>query len=127
MFCTRATAPSRLPHDIIVGIDINQRHAVANISLRGLDRPTLSRLRSNARRRGISVNRLIVETLQQQYSAGTRTFDDLDALAGTWTKAEADAFAAAIAPFEEIDPGLWAAEPQSAYRVKPAARRKARK
>jgi hypothetical protein len=100
---------------------------VPNISLRGLDRPTLSRLRSNARRRGISVNRLIVETLQQQYSAGTRTFDDLDALAGKWTKAEADAFAGAVAPFEEIDPGLWAAEPKSAYRVKSAGARKARK
>ena len=100
---------------------------MANISLRGLDGPTLSHIKSNARRRGISVNRLIVETLQQQYSAGTRAYDDLDALAGTWTKAEADAFAAAVAPFAEIDPSLWAAEPKSTYRAGPAARRKARK
>lgn len=98
-----------------------------NLSLRGLDRPTLSRLRSNARRRGISVNRLIVETLQQLYSDGARTFDDLDALAGTWTKAEADAFAAAVAPFAEVDPGLWVAEPKVAYRVKRAAKRRPRR
>lgn len=84
---------------------------IANLSLRGLDRSTLSRLKSNARHRGISVNRLIIETLQQHYSVGTRNFDDLDALAGTWTKAQADAFAAAVAPFGEIDPSLWAAEP----------------
>jgi len=99
---------------------------LANISLRGLDSPTLSRIKTNARRRGVSVNRLIVETLQQQYSVGTKTFDDLDALAGTWTKAEADAFAASVAPFAEIDASLWAAEPKGAYRVKRTAKRRPR-
>jgi hypothetical protein len=95
-----------------------------NISLRGLDSPTLSRIKSDARRRGVSVNRLIVETLQQQYSTGTGSFDDLDALAGAWTKAEGEAFAAAVAPFSEIEPALWTAEPRPAYRVKrPAGRR----
>ena len=100
---------------------------MANLSLRGLDRPTLSQLKSNARRRGISVNRLIIESLQQQYCVGTRTFDDLDTLAGTWTKAEANAFAASVAPFAEIDAGLWAAEPKPAYRVKRTAKRRPRK
>ena len=100
---------------------------MANLSLRGLDRPTLSRLKSNARRRGVSVNRLIVETLQQQYSAGAKTFDDLDALAGTWTKTEADAFAASVAPFGEIDAGLWAAEPKHASRVKRTTKRRPRR
>ena len=100
---------------------------MANLSLRGLDRPTLSRLKSNARRRGISVNRLIVETLRQQYAGTGQTFDDLDLLAGTWSKSEGAAFDAAVAPFAEIDPGLWAAEPSPAYRVRPAAGRKARK
>ena len=97
-----------------------------NLSLRGLDRSTLLRLKSSARRRGVSVNRLIVETLQQQYSAGTKTFDDLDALAGTWTKAETVAFAAAVAPFAEIDASLWAAEPKPAYRVKRITKRRPR-
>lgn len=90
---------------------------MANVSLRGLDILTLSRLKSNARRRGISVNRLILDTLKQQYSTGTRTFDDLDALAGAWAKTEADAFAAAVAPFAEIDPRVWAAEPDVNYGV----------
>jgi hypothetical protein len=100
---------------------------MANVSLRGLDSPTLTRIKSNARRRGISVNRLIVETLRQQYAGGGQTFDDLDRLAGTWTETEGAAFAAAIAPFAEIDHGLWAAEPKAAYRVRPAVGRKARK
>ena len=100
---------------------------MADISLRGLDSPTLARIKSNARRRGVSVNRLIVETLQQQYAAGATAFDDLDALAGAWTKAESDAFAAAIAPFAEIDTTLWAAESEAAYRVKRTSRRRPRK
>ena len=100
---------------------------MANLSLRGLDRPTLSQIKSNARRRGVSVNRLIVETLRQQYSTGTTSFDDLDALAGAWTKAEADAFATAIAPFAEIDATLWATEPRTAYRGKRTASRRPRR
>lgn len=94
-----------------------------NISLRGLDSPTLSRIKSRARRRGISVNRLIVETLQREYAAGDQAFDDLDALAGAWSKAEAAGFAAAVAPFAEIDPGLWVAQPKPVYRVKRGSRR----
>ena len=100
---------------------------MANISLRGLDSLTLSRLKSNARRRGISVNRLIVETLRQQHAGTGQTFDDLDKLAGTWSKTEDAAFAAAVAPFAELDPGLWAAEPEAGYRVKQKTGRKVRK
>ena len=113
--------------DSITLTAIRKSHTIANISLRGLDSPTLSRIKSNARRRGVSVNRLIVETLRQQYSGGGTAFDDLDALTGVWTRAEADAFAAAIAPFAEIDAALWAAEPKAAYRVKRASRRRLRK
>ncbi|MBI3372936.1 MAG: hypothetical protein HY017_14435 [Betaproteobacteria bacterium] len=91
---------------------------MSNISLRGLNDRTLLRLKSSARRRGISVNRLIVETLQRQYAAEELPFDDLDTLAGTWSRAEAAEFAAAIAPLGEIEPGLWAAQPNTAYRVK---------
>jgi hypothetical protein len=97
---------------------------MSNISLRGLDPSTLQRIKSNARRRGISVNRLILETLQQQYAGGDQAFDDLDALAGAWSRTEAEAFAAAIAPLGEIEPGLWTAEPGAAYRVKSAVKRK---
>ncbi len=95
-----------------------------NILLRGLDVATLSRLRADARRRGISVNRLIVETLQRERAGAKRKHNDLDALAGRWSKAEAEAFAAAVAPFSEIDPALWAAQPKAAYRVRRRARRR---
>ena len=97
---------------------------MANLSLRGLDAPTLARIKTNARRRKVSVNRLIVETLREHYSAGSRGFDDLDALAGAWTSAEAAAFETAVAPFAEIDASLWALPAKSAARVEPAARRR---
>ena len=89
-----------------------------NLSLRGLDASTLSRLKSTARRRRISVNRLIVDALRQQYGTTRQGYDDLDALAGKWSKAEAAAFDAATAPFAEIDAGLWAAEPRASYRAR---------
>lgn len=90
---------------------------MSNLSLRGLDQPTLARIKSSARRRKISVNRLIVETLRQQYAGTGEAFDDLDALAGTWSKADGAAFEAAVAPFSEVDARLWAAEPAAKYRV----------
>ena len=88
-----------------------------NLSLRDLDAATLSRIKSAARRQKRSVNRMIVETLQQHYAAGQRPPDGVDALAGTWSKAELAEFTAAIAPFGEIDKALWVAEPKAEYRV----------
>lgn len=91
---------------------------MANLSLRGLDEPTLNRIRFSARRRKVSVNRLIIDTLREQYAGGKLRDDGLRALAGSWTKKEADEFDAGVAPFERIDAALWAAEPSSRYRVK---------
>ena len=98
-----------------------------NLSLRGLDAATLARIRSVARRRRVSVNRVIVETLREQYAAREREFHDLDALKGAWSKAQADAFDAAIAPLAEVEPALWAAEPDAVYRVKATRGRRARR
>lgn len=100
---------------------------MADLSLRGLDAPTLSRIKSSARRRKLSVNRLIIETLRQQYGSGDQTFDDLDTLAGQWSKKEAAEFETAVATFSEIDAGLWAAQPRAACEVKPAVKRRPRK
>ncbi len=99
---------------------------MANISLRGLDPSTLSRIRTSARRRKLSVNRLIVETLHEHYAGGGREFDDLDDLAGAWSRAEAAVFEAAVAPFAEIDAGLWAQAGKPAVRARSARRRRGR-
>ena len=86
---------------------------MANINLRGLDASTLLRIRASARRRKLSVNRLIVETLQEHYAKGSQRFDDLDDLAGAWSRAEAAAFEAAVAPFGEIDASFGGAVRQT--------------
>ncbi|MCC6212206.1 MAG: hypothetical protein IT513_14315 [Burkholderiales bacterium] len=97
---------------------------MANLSLRGLDAGTLARIRSSARRLRVSVNRLIIDTLQRQYAQKSRPRDQLDELAGTWSRREADEFEAAIRPFSEIDPELWARQDSASYRVR--SRRKRR-
>lgn len=96
---------------------------MSNLSLRGVDAATLARIKSDARRRKVSVNRLIVETLQQQFRAGGAAYDDLNALAGKWSAAQAAAFDAAVAPFGEVDTAMWVAEPVATYRVTPIVKR----
>ena len=94
---------------------------MSNLSLRGVDASTLARIKSSARRRKVSVNRVIVETLQQQFRATGPVNDGFLALAGKWSAAQADEFDAAVAPFGEVDAGLWAAETAAPYRVTPTA------
>jgi hypothetical protein len=81
---------------------------MGSISVRGLSEQQLAALKEEASRRGISMNRLAVHRLTQQAEVpkpvGTAA---LEALAATWTKEEADAFSAAIAPLEQVDAELW--------------------
>jgi hypothetical protein len=79
------------------------------LTVRGCDQELLEALRSTSRRRGISVNRLIVETLKEVFvgDAGPRRYDDLADLAGTWSVAESAEFEAAVEPLRRIDSELW--------------------
>jgi hypothetical protein len=56
---------------------------MAALSVRDLSEAQLANLKREARRQGISVNRLVLQRL-----------------GGTWTREDADATAAAIAPLE---------------------------
>lgn len=85
---------------------------MANMSIRGLDEETLSRLKRRAEREATSLNSLVVRLLQED--AGTpgkarppQKFDDLDTLAGTWSDRQASAFERDTAAFSEVDPTLW--------------------
>jgi hypothetical protein len=82
------------------------------MSIRGLDEKVLARLKRRAEREGSSLNGLVVRLLQgeagaAQGSQALQRFDDLDALAGTWSAQQARAFARDTAPFSEVDPELW--------------------
>jgi len=82
--------------------------SMATITVRGLGADELAALKQEAEREGISMNRLALRRLLDQPPAATMTGPSaLDALAGTWSQQEADAFQAAIAPLEQVDPDLW--------------------
>ncbi len=85
---------------------------MADLSLRGLDEVTAKRLRSEAKRRGLSINSLVIQLIRE--GVGTKRpevsrapFSDLDRLAGTWSKDEAERFMKAVSDFEQIDRDLW--------------------
>jgi hypothetical protein len=84
---------------------------MANLSLRGLDEEMKECLRSEARRRNLSVNTLLLHLIRQGIGLagdGNRPkYHDLDDLAGTWSAADAEEFTAATAAFGEIDAELW--------------------
>jgi plasmid stability protein len=83
-----------------------------NINIRGLDDTVHQRLKAKARQKGISLNSLIVKYLRQDVGLDARdkkspTYNDLDELAGTWNKKDAQDFQKTISAFEEIDETLW--------------------
>ena len=81
---------------------------MAALSVRGLSEAQLASLKREARRQGISVNRLVLQRLDAAKPDSTvEENDPLLRLAGTWSHEEADAFAAAIAPLEQVDADLW--------------------
>ena len=81
------------------------------VTLRGLADGEADRLKSEARRRGLSLNALLLRLVREGAGLVARSrqgrHDDLDALAGTWSEEDAAAFAAAVADTEKIDAELW--------------------
>ena len=78
------------------------------ISIPNVDDATAARLRLEANRRGITVEELALELVQQgMENMEGPPYHDLDALAGTWSKEEAEVFLKAIAEFEQVDEKLW--------------------
>jgi hypothetical protein len=71
----------------------------------------LARLKEQAAQQGSSLNSLVLRLLQGPEKVTPnpllQKFDDLDALAGTWSTADAAQFAANTAAFTEVDAALW--------------------
>ena len=85
-----------------------------NLSVLGLGAAVLAELKGKANREGASVNagvpHLIDDGLgRHPPKPESRRYDDLDALAGTWSIEEAEEFSAATEAFEQIDEfsGSW--------------------
>ena len=79
-----------------------------SISIQDIDEMTVSWIRKEAQRRGLSIEAMTLELVRKGI-AGSQTapFHDLDELAGTWTQEQTEEFLNAIADFEQIDEKLW--------------------
>ncbi|MGQ0550640.1 MAG: hypothetical protein ACT4PY_13335 [Armatimonadota bacterium] len=85
-------------------------------TVRGIDTALARRLREEARRRGLSLNRTVLLLLRQATGLATPSeppparpelFSDLDHLAGSWTKQDADEFDRAVQGLRGVDEDMW--------------------
>jgi hypothetical protein len=85
------------------------------LALRGIEPELRSALEAEAARTGTSLNALILRILRESLglSKAAGLCHDLDALAGVWSREEADEFTEAIRCFEEIDRSLWEPDPDA--------------
>lgn len=85
---------------------------MSQLTLRGLDRRLLQRIRELAKAERISLNKAALRLLEKgagltQVRGDDRIGHSLDHLIGTWTAAEAKSFEESIKSCEQIDPELW--------------------
>ena len=82
------------------------------ITIQNLDDTTARWISQEAERRGVSLELLIVELIRKGINTDQETsplqgYDDLDSLAGTWSKEEEAEFIKVVADFEQVDEKLW--------------------
>ena len=79
------------------------------LTVRGFDDDLSDRLRQLAHREGISLNQAALRLMRRGAGLpdGRPIGNSLDHLAGSWTKAEAEAFNKELEVFETIDEELW--------------------
>lgn len=82
-----------------------------SITIRGIDAELDAAIKEQASRSRQSVNQWLVEALKKITGMAKepvfKKYNDLDGLAGTWSKQEAEAFLADIKIFEKIDKDIW--------------------
>jgi len=87
---------------------------MADLIIRSLDDGLAARLKVEARKRGLSLNKYMQQLLTQSMSgapdgtaAETGRRNDLRKLAGRWTARQARDFKVAVKPFAIVEPELW--------------------
>ena len=81
-----------------------------SITIDNLDGKILERLRCEAERRGVDLSVVLTELIERALGPVPNGSEglphhDLDALAGTWSDEEANAFLAAVADLQSVDEG----------------------
>jgi len=84
---------------------------MGQITIRGIDPDFERHLRASARKSGKSLNRTVVDILEQSVPSKKtpthRPGKSLLGLAGSWNAADADEFLTAIQICEQVDEELW--------------------
>jgi len=82
------------------------------LTVRNVDENLSDALKREAKKRGQSVNKLIIDILQQSLgikstSEKPMAYTDLDHLAATWQDEETDQFNACVQKQRKIDEEMW--------------------
>jgi len=81
------------------------------LTIRSIDATLRNALDREAARRGQSLNKtvlaLLAERLGLAYASEREVHDDLDELAGSWSKSEAASFDEALRTQRQVDAKLW--------------------
>lgn len=83
------------------------------LTIRSVDPELQHILKTEAKRRGLSVNRYVLMLLREAAGLGSgnpepeREFHDLDHFIGTWTQQEYEEFEKELAVQRSIDEELW--------------------
>jgi hypothetical protein len=84
---------------------------MSQITLRGIDNETEKKIRREAKRKGKSLNKIILEMINQHRGQKKEKQElpanSLRKLAGGWTQKEADKFLDSIKSCEQIDEAMW--------------------
>ena len=84
---------------------------MSQITLRGIDNETEKKIRREAKKKGKSLNKIILEMIGQR-GGQKKEREELPAnslrrLAGGWSRKEADKFLESIKSCEQIDEVMW--------------------
>jgi plasmid stability protein len=84
---------------------------MTTMTLRGIDEKTAEALKERATREGTSVNAVTLRILRESLGLDKRKrnviYNDLDHLAGTWSREQAAEFERNTAVFEKVDEEIW--------------------
>jgi plasmid stability protein len=81
------------------------------ITLRNIPASLDRTIRQRAKQKGVSVNKVVISLLQDHLGESekrpVRRYHDLDGLAGSWSRQEAEVFEKTLALQRAIDPEMW--------------------
>ena len=84
---------------------------MSQITLRGIDKETEKKIRREAKKKGKSLNTVILEMIAHQGHSRKKKEElpahSLRKLAGGWSQKEADKFLESIKSCEQIDEAMW--------------------